>query len=180
MGASEQIRQNCHRCGPHLARLRLLAQHPAAAPANSRVVHQASRAAQAVLAEVNAGYRAALGRAAGGTRPGGHHLLLPPRLARLREAAGETVAAASVGDAVALRQQVRRFESLTSAIWPVLLSAAAPPRSRTEPRRAATAVAGPPAGVVAAARGTPADGLPAADSCRPAGGGRAPTWLAGR
>ena len=140
MSASEQIRQNHHRCVPHLARLRMLAHTPAGAPTASRNIREITHATNAIMAEAKAGYRTALVPAADGSRASVNPSLLQPRLARLQAAAEDTVAAASRGDAVALHRQVRRFESLTSAIWAVLLSTVAPPRGRTE------ASAGPAAG----------------------------------
>lgn len=133
MGASEQIYRNRHRCVPHLARLKMLDQELAGAPAHSRLVQETTRAANAIMVEANAGYRTALARAGDGSRAAGSQSLLHPRLVRLQAAANDTVAAASRGDAVALRRHVRRFESLTSAIWTVLLSAVVPsqPRART-------------------------------------------------
>lgn len=132
MSASEQIRQNRHRCMPHLAKLRMLAHDPAAPSATSKVVREITRATNAIMAEATAGYRTALVPAADSSRGSGNPSLLQPRLARLQAAAEDTVAAASHQDAAALRQHVRRFESLTSAIWAVLLSAVAPARARTK------------------------------------------------
>jgi hypothetical protein len=164
MGASEQIRENRYRCVSHLARLRMLAQDLAGAPANTRVVDETAQAANAIMAEASAGCHAALAPAAGSGRGAGSRSLLQPRLARLQAAADDTVAAASRGDAVALRRNVRRFESLTSAIWAVLFSAAAPPRRR--PRSSQHAVA------------AVADTRPTLLRLRLSGDGRSRRWLA--
>ncbi len=126
MAASEQIRQHHHRCVPHLARLRMLVNDLASAPVTPRVTHETTRAANAITAEAKAACRTALTPAAAGSPAPGTQSLLQPRLARLRAAAEDAVAAASNGDAPALRQHVRRLESLTSAMWTVLLSTIAP------------------------------------------------------
>ncbi len=137
MAASEQIRQHHHRCVPHLARLRMLVNDLADAPATRRVTHETTRAANAITAEAKAACRTAMTPAADGSPAPGTQSLLQPRLARLRAAAEDAVAAASNGDVPALRQHVRRLESLTSAMWTVL-STVAPSRS---PANASTGTA---------------------------------------
>ena len=56
------------------------------------------------------------GRTGGGPCPG---IFLSVRLSRLAAAAGDAIAAAWAGDFTQLRRHLRRFETLTSAIWAV-------------------------------------------------------------
>jgi len=111
---AEEIRARQARCRPHLLRLRMLAGTVAGrtqAPAEIR------RAASAVMAEVTAAGRAPARIAE--TGPGGRAAepFLGIRLVRLAEAAEEAAAAARDGNAAAVRRHVRRFETLTSAVW---------------------------------------------------------------
>jgi hypothetical protein len=104
-----------------LARLRMLAVGAADVPLADGVAGQVTKATSAILEEVKAAGRAALAPAAedrtAGTRP-----LLAARLTRLEHAADDAVASARDGNAVTLRDQLRRFGTLTSAMWTVQLS----------------------------------------------------------
>lgn len=116
MIAAEEMYLRQARCQLHLLRLRTLA-----AETGTGVARQAPaeirRAASAVLAEVTAVGRAAPGAAAPGTS--GAAPFLGVRLARLTAAAQDVAAAAQDGNAAAVRHHVRRFETLTSAVWTV-------------------------------------------------------------
>ena len=122
MNTADDVRDHQARCGPHLAWLWMLAVGTADAPPADGIASQVTNATSAILAEVKAAERAALPPAAGG-RTAGTRPLLAARLTRLEHAADDAVASARDGNAVTLRDQVRRFGILTSAMWAVQLSA---------------------------------------------------------
>lgn len=115
MTVADAIRDHQARCRQHLLRLHLLARDQAGATAR-QVAVEVEQAASAVLDEVAVSLTPAA--VADGRDPGAGSLLAA-RLARLRAAADEVVAAARDGDAAGLRRQVRRFDALTSAMWTV-------------------------------------------------------------
>jgi hypothetical protein len=104
------------RCLPHLLTLRVLASHDAEVPSPWLVMAEVAQATDAILAEAETAGREV--RAATGAGPG-PGIFLSVRLSRLAVAAGDAVAAAGAGDFTQLRGQLRRFETLTSAIWAV-------------------------------------------------------------
>jgi hypothetical protein len=127
-----------------MARLSMLAGGPGGAPLRPCAVQQVIEATDAVLAEVRtaggdmfpATDRGAAGsvppsRGAPRSAPGrlpppraapGRVPLLAARLTRLENAALQMIDAARSGDAAALREQVARFDVLTSAMWTIQLS----------------------------------------------------------
>ena len=121
MNTADDVRDHQTRCGPHLARLWMLAVGAGGAPLADGVAGQVTKATSAILAEVKAAERAALAPAADG-RTAGTRPLLAARLTRLEHAADDAVASARDGNAVTLRDQLRRFGTLTSAMWTVQLS----------------------------------------------------------
>jgi hypothetical protein len=86
------------------------------APSPWLVMAEVAQATDAILAEAEAAGREVRAVTGGGPGPG---IILSVRLARLAAAAGEAVAAAGAGDFTQLRRHLRRFETLTSAIWAV-------------------------------------------------------------
>ncbi len=74
------------------------------------------KATGAILAEAEAAGREARTAAGGGPGTG---IFLGVRLSRLAAAADDVIAAAGAGDFTQLRRQLRRFETLTAAIWAV-------------------------------------------------------------
>ena len=104
------------RCLPHLLMLRMLASDDAEAPSPWVAMAKVAQATDAVLAEAETAGREA--RAVGGAGPGSG-IFLGVRLSRLAVAAGDAVTAAGAGDFTQLRRHLRRFETLTSAIWAV-------------------------------------------------------------
>jgi hypothetical protein len=135
MGRTEQIQWHYARCAAHLVRLRMLARDLPGAPVVSSVIQETTLATSAILAEAEAGFCAALTPAADGLHSSGNASLLATRLARLETAAENAVAAARQGDTAALRQHLRRFDALTTAIWTVWVSALTPARSPAPGRR---------------------------------------------
>jgi hypothetical protein len=80
-------------------------------------VVEIARATGAVVAEAEAAGQAVL--TAGLSYHRGDGTFLRVRLDRLAAAAGDTVAAARAGNAADLRRHLRRFDTLTTAIWTV-------------------------------------------------------------
>jgi hypothetical protein len=113
MDAIDQLEDHRARCLPHLLTLRLLARYTPEAPLPWLAVAEVTRATEAILAEVEAAVLAATG---GGQGTG---IFLGVRLSRLAAAAADAIAAAWAGDFTQLRTQLRRFDTLTSAIWEV-------------------------------------------------------------
>jgi len=118
MDATDQLEDHRARCLPHLLRLRILTGMPEA-PLPWLAVAEVTRATEAILAEVEAAVRAATGGSPGSTGAPGAGIFLGARLSRLAAAAGDAVAAAWAGDFAQLRGHLRRFDTLTSAIWAV-------------------------------------------------------------
>lgn len=107
---------------PHLARLQMLAREHDGMPFPPSAVREIADAANAVVAEAEAAGHALLAALGDGHGLAGNQPLLAARLTRLKRAAHEAVASAQDGDASALRQRLRRFDAMTSAIWIVDLS----------------------------------------------------------
>ncbi len=117
MSVANQIKDHQARCLASLISLRMLAQGEAGLPLPRWVVVEVAQATSAVLAEAEAAGRAAL-TAVGvnSDRPG---TFLRVRLDRLAAAADDAIAAARAGDSGEMRRHLRRFDTLTSAIWTV-------------------------------------------------------------
>ena len=79
-------------------------------------VVEVTQATEAILSEVGAAVQAVTG---GGPDGPGAGIFLSTRLIRLAAAADDAIAAAGAGDFTQLRGHLRRFETLTSAIWAV-------------------------------------------------------------
>ena len=143
MIAPESVHAHQARCAPYVARLWMLAGGPGGAPLRPCAVQQVSEATDAILAEVRASGgdmlpatdRGAAGsvppfrsgpRGAGSVPPRrgapGMVPLLAARLTRLENAALQMIDSARSGDAAALREQIARFDVLTSAMWTIQLS----------------------------------------------------------
>ena len=140
MNASDTVHVHQARCAPHMARLWMLAGGPGGAPLRPCAVQQVIEATDAILAEVRtagsdmlpATDRGAVGsvppsRGAPGSVPPrrgapGRVPLLATRLIRLENAALQMIDSARSGDAGALREQISRFDVLTSAMWTIQLS----------------------------------------------------------
>jgi hypothetical protein len=140
MIASDTVHAHQARCAPHMARLWMLAGGPGGAPLRPCAVQQVIEATDAILAEVRAAGsdmlpatdRGAPGsvpppRGAPGSVPPprgapGRLPLLATRLTRLENAALQMIDSARSGDAAALREQIARFDVLTSAMWTIQLS----------------------------------------------------------
>lgn len=124
---SPDVIRTCHqRCLPHLAALRLLAQAEAAvSPGASQ---QVDGVTGLILAETEAAGHAVVAAMNGERRTAAAGHFLAARLARMTGAAADALRAAECGDAAALRRQLRRFDTLTSATWTVQI--ALHPRSR--------------------------------------------------
>ena len=116
MTVADRTEDHQARCLPHLLVLRMLASDDAEAPSPWLAMAKVAQATDAILAEAETAGREA--RAVGGDGPGSG-IFLGVRLSRLAVAAGDAVAAAGAGDFTQLRRHLRRFETLTSAIWVV-------------------------------------------------------------
>ncbi len=132
MNTADDVRGHQARCGPHLAWLWMLTVGTPAAPLADGVAGQVTKATSAILAEVKAAERATLAPAADG-RTAGTQPLLAARLTRLEHAADDAVASARDGNAVTLRDQLRRFGTLTSAMWTIQLSVCDEATARARP-----------------------------------------------
>ena len=115
MDVTDQLEDRQARCLPHLLRLRMLAGLPEA-PIPWLAVAEVTQATDAILAEVEAAVRAVTG---GGPGCPGTGIFLGVRLSRLAAAADDAITAAWAGDFTQLRCLLRRFDTLTSAIWAV-------------------------------------------------------------
>lgn len=116
MDVADQLEDRRARCLPHLLTLRMLARDTPEVPLPWLAVAEVTRATEAILAEVEAAVRAATG---GGPGAPGTGIFLGVRLSRLAAAADDAITAAWAGDFTQLRGQLRRFDTLTSAIWAV-------------------------------------------------------------
>ena len=118
MSVTEQIQDHQARCLAHLISLRMLAHTEPGALLARSVVVEIARATGAVLAEAEAAGKAVLTAGLSGY-PRGAGTFLRVRLDRLAAAAEDAVAAARAGNDADLRQHLRRFDTLTAAIWTV-------------------------------------------------------------
>ena len=117
MEATDQLEDHEARCLPHLLTLRMLTRYTPEVPLPWLAVTEVTRATEAILAEVEAAIRAVTGGGSGGTA--GPGIFLGVRLSRLAAAADDAIAAAGAGDFTQLRTHLRRFDTLTAAIWAV-------------------------------------------------------------
>jgi hypothetical protein len=144
MTASDTVHAHQARCALHVARLWMLAGGPGGAPLRPCAVQQVIEATDAILAEVTASgsdMLPATDRGAASSVPPsrsgppgapgsvpsrrgapGRVPLLAARLTRLQNAALQMIDSARSGDAAALREQIARFDVLTSAMWTIQLS----------------------------------------------------------
>jgi hypothetical protein len=118
MDVTDQMEDRQARCLPHLLRLRMLTSMPEA-PLPWLAVAEVTQATEAILAEVEAAVRAVTGGGLGCPGGPGTGIFLGVRLSRLAAAADDAITAAWAGDFTQLRRQLRRFDTLTSAIWAV-------------------------------------------------------------
>ena len=122
MDVTDQLEDHQACCLPHLLTLRMLVRDTPEPPPPWLAAADVTRATKAILAEVDAAVRVVTG---GGPRgphdPGspGAGIFLSVRLSRLAAAADDAIAAAGAGDFTQLRCHLRRFDTLTSAIWAV-------------------------------------------------------------
>ena len=121
MATVSEIREHHAHCVPHLARLQVLGSYQAGEPVPPELAADVSAVTSAILAEAGAAVRATVA-AVRGTRRTAVAEFLAGRVAKLAVAAEQAVCAAKDGDAAALRRCLRRFESLTSAVWTVQLA----------------------------------------------------------
>jgi hypothetical protein len=117
MDATDQLEDHQVRCLPHLLTLRMLTRYTPELPLPWPAVTEVTRATEAILAEVEAAVRAVTGGGPGGTADPG--IFLGVRLSRLAAAADDAIAAAWAEDFTQLRTHLRRFDTLTAAIWAV-------------------------------------------------------------
>jgi hypothetical protein len=117
MSFADQIQEHEARCLAPLISLRMLAQGEAGTPLPRWVLIEVAQATGTVLAEAESVVRGAFGAAGAGRDHPGDDAFIRVRLDRLAAAADAANAAARAGDAGGLRQHLRRFEALTSAIW---------------------------------------------------------------
>lgn len=118
MSVADQIQDHQARCVASLIGLRMLAQGEAGAPLPRWVVVEVAQATSTVLAEAEAAGRIALTAGIGSDHPG-EGTFLRVRLDRLAAAADDAIAAARAEDSGEMRRHLRRFDTLTSAIWAV-------------------------------------------------------------
>lgn len=128
MSLADQIHDHQARCVAPLISLRMLAQGEAVTPLPRWVVLEVAQATSTVLAEVEAVARAVLSDTGASRGRPADEAFLRVRLDRLAAAAGDAIAAARAGDVGYLRQHLRRFDTLTSAIWTVQEAVYAPGR----------------------------------------------------
>jgi len=122
MDVADQLEDHRARCLPHLLTLRMVARDMPEAPPPWLVAADVTQATKAILTEVEAAVRAVTGGGPGGQAgpdSPGAGIFLSVRLSRLAVAADGAITAAGAGDFTQLRIQLRRFETLTSAIWAV-------------------------------------------------------------
>jgi hypothetical protein len=113
------IQDHQARCLAPLISLRMLAEGEAGAPLPRWVVVEVAQATGTVLAEAEAAGRAALTAAGVGSDHPRDDTFLRVRLDRMAVAADDAIAAARVGDCGEMRRHLRRFDTLTKAIWAV-------------------------------------------------------------
>ena len=118
MSVTDQLQEHEARCLTHLISLRMLAHTEPGALLPRRVVVEIARATGAVVAEAEAAGQVVLTAGLSGHHRGDGPFLRV-RLDRLAAAAEDAVAAARAGNDADLRRHLRRFDTLTAAIWTV-------------------------------------------------------------
>jgi hypothetical protein len=131
MTIADRIGDHQARCLPYLLSLRMLARDDAEMPFPWLVRAGVAAATRAILAEAETAGREVRAVTGGGPGTG---IFLGVRLRRLAVAADDAIAAAGAGDLTQLRRYLRRFETLTSAIWEVQDAARPGPRPAERPR----------------------------------------------
>jgi hypothetical protein len=116
MTIGDRIGDHQARCLPHLVTLRMIDRDDAETPVPWLVRAEVAEATEAILAEAEAASREVRAVTGGGPDTG---IFFGTRLSRLAAAADEAIDAAGAGDFTRLRRNLRRFETLTSAIWAV-------------------------------------------------------------
>ena len=128
MDVTDQLEDHRACCLPHLLTLRMLVRDTPEPLPPWLAAADVTRATKAILAEVETAVRTVTGGGLGGPDgPGspdslggpGAGIFLSVRLSRLAAAADDAIAAAGAGDFTQLRCHLRRFDTLTSAIWAV-------------------------------------------------------------
>ena len=134
MDVTDQLEDHRACCLPHLLTLRMLVRDTPEPLPPWLAAADVTRATKAILAEVETAVRTVTGGGPGGPdspgspdgpgspdSPGspGAGIFLSVRLSRLAAAADDAIAAAGAGDFTQLRCHLRRFDTLTSAIWAV-------------------------------------------------------------
>ena len=122
MDVTDQLEDHRACCLPHLLTLRMLVRDTPEPLPPWLAAADVTRATKAILAEVETAVRTVTGGGPGGPdSPGspGAGIFLSVRLSRLAAAANDAIAAAGAGDFTQLRCHLRRFDTLTSAIWAV-------------------------------------------------------------
>ena len=119
MSVTDQIRDHQARCVAPLITLRMLAQGEMGLPLPRWVVVEVAQATGSVIAEAEAAGCEALSAVGAGRCHPGNGTFLRVRLDRLAAAASDAIDSARAGDYGEMRQHLRRFEALTSAIWTV-------------------------------------------------------------
>ena len=133
MTIADKMEDHQVRCQPHLLALRMLARGEAGTVLARQVVAEVIQATEAILAEATAASMCAC-VAAGDIRGSpGAGIFLQVRLRRLAAAADDAIAAARAGDSAQMRRHLRRFDSLTSAIWTVQQAVYGPGRHPLRP-----------------------------------------------
>jgi hypothetical protein len=121
MTLDDQVRDHLSRCQRQLLALRMLA-FGQDSTAESRQTAAIRDVTNAIITEAEAMSRAALEPRGSGQRVSaqqGSEVFIWVRVARLAMAADGAVSAARCGDAAALRDQLRHFDTLASALWTV-------------------------------------------------------------
>ena len=119
MSVADQIHDYQARCLAPLISLRMLAQGEAGMPLPRWVEVEVAQATGAVIAEAEAAGRATLSAIGASVVHPRDETFMRVRLERLAVAANAAITAARAGDFAEMRVHLRRFESLTSAIWTV-------------------------------------------------------------
>ncbi len=119
MSVADEIEDHQARCVAPLISLRMLAQGEAGVPLPRWVVVEVAQATGTVIAEAEAAGRAALTAVGHSSEHPGNRIFLRVRLDRLAAAASDAINAARAGDFSEMRRHLRRFDTLTSAIWTV-------------------------------------------------------------
>jgi hypothetical protein len=116
MSFDDQLLHSWSRCQEQVCRLRMLAMNEDCLAPSGHAVAEVRDATNAVIAELEAMSRTALGIC---RRAPGTETFLWVRVARLTLAADQAADAACRGDLAALRSCLRHFDTLVSAIWTV-------------------------------------------------------------